>query len=202
MSAVTVLLIVRCGMRTCPGRDMPSRRRLAAVVAVTLSILAAAAQADGRPGLLEQTAHARCHSAQLAVYVGRSGAALGHIGVTVNFKNVSTETCTLYGYPGLQMLNAAGHPIQTDVLRGTAYTSIPEHTVTLVSHAEAAFDLGFDDSTGYGLDKCPTSARVEITPPNAYRPITITWCIQPYGGGTISHLRCGQITVSPVFAGH
>lgn len=172
------------------------------VAAITLPIVLAAAQADGRPGALRQADQGRCRSAQLAVRVGRLGVALGHIGVTIDFKNVSTATCTLYGYPGLQMLGVVGQAIPTDVLRGTAYTvpSMPERSVTLVAHAEAAFDLGFADSTGYGLDKCPTSARVEITPPNAYRPITIAWRIQPYGGGTITHLHCGQITVSPVFA--
>jgi hypothetical protein len=181
---------------------MTSRRRVAVVAAITLPIVVAAAQAEGRPGPLTQAGQARCRSAQLVVRVGRLGVALGHVGVTIDFKNVSKATCTLYGYPGLQMQSAAGQAIPTDVLRGTAYTvpSMPERTVTLVAHAEAAFDLGFADSTGYGLDKCPTSARVEITPPNAYRPITISWRIQPYGGGTINHLRCGQITVSPVFA--
>jgi hypothetical protein len=152
------------------------------VAAITLPIVLAAAQADGRPGALRQADQGRCRSAQLAVRVGRLGVALGHIGVTIDFKNVSTATCTLYGYPGLQMLGVVGQAIPTDVLRGTAYTvpSMPERSVTLVAHAEAAFDLGFADSTGYGLDKCPTSARVEITPPNAYRPITMAWRIQKW----------------------
>jgi hypothetical protein len=41
---------------------------------------------------------------------------------------------------------------------------------------------------------------VLVTPPNAYRSIKVVWRIQPYGGGAIVHLHCGQITVSPVFA--
>jgi hypothetical protein len=73
--------------------------------------------------------------------------------------------------------------------------------VTVKPGGEASFDLGYDDATGYENDRCPISARVAITPPNASRPITVPWRMQPYGGGSVTHLRCGQITVSPVFAG-
>lgn len=180
------------------------RTRLGAAVLAALLLVGTAAQAHVRPRSGAQAADQRCLSVQLKVRLGRAGAALGHIGQVVSFKNTSATTCTLHGYPGLQMLNAAGHPIATQALRGIAYTvpSVPERVVTLTPGAEASFDLGYDDSTGYENDKCPVSARVEITPPNAYKPITVSWRIQPYGGGSVTHVRCGQITVSPVFAGH
>jgi hypothetical protein len=100
------------------------------------------------------------------------------------------------------MLDAAGRPIPTYVQRGIAYTvpKVAERVVKLSPGAVASFDLGYDDSTGFGDEKCPTSTRVEITAPNDYRPLEIAWKIQPYGGD-IPHLKCGEITVSPVFAG-
>ena len=162
--------------------------------------MAAIAQAE--PRAHAATAAARCHSAQLRVKLGWASGAAGHIGQLVSFENASATRCTLYGYPGLQMLAASGRQIRTQVLRGVAYTvpSVPERIVILAPGQEASFDLGYDDGTGYGNESCPTSARVEVTPPNAYAPITVVWRMQPYGGGTIQHLRCGQITVSPVFA--
>jgi hypothetical protein len=42
---------------------------------------------------------------------------------------------------------------------------------------------------------------VEITPPSSDRPITVSWHIQPYGGSTIQQLHCGEVIVSPVYAG-
>jgi hypothetical protein len=89
------------------------------------------------------------------------------------------------------------------VLRGIAYTvpSVPERLVSLAPRREASFVVGYDDATGYGNESCPTSERVAVTPPNASAPIIVVWRMQPYGGGTIQHLQCGQITVSPVFAG-
>jgi hypothetical protein len=144
----------------------------------------------------------RCHASQLIVRIGHERAAAGHIGVEVRFENVSARTCTLYGYPGLQMLGAADRPLPTEVHRGRAYTvpDVAQRLVTLHLRHSAAFDTGWDDATGYGLKQCPASTRVLITPPNAYQSISVPWRIRPYGGGSTQHLRCGEITVSPVFA--
>jgi photosystem II stability/assembly factor-like uncharacterized protein len=144
-----------------------------------------------------------CASSQLTVELGLAGAAMGHVGSVVSFKNISNATCTLDGYPGLKMLDEAGHPIPTEVTDGIAYTvpSIPEQTVTLAPEAVASFELGFSDSTGYGTASCPTSAKVEITPSSSDQPITVSWQIQPYGGRSIQQLHCGEVTVSPVYAG-
>jgi hypothetical protein len=186
------------------SRNTTALRRLAALAAVVpaLVVSVAGAPAWAKPHGLAAAA-GRCHSSQLRVKLGQAGGALGHIGELVSFENVSTTTCTLHGYPGLQMLAAGGKPIRTQVLRGVAYTvpAVAQRLVSLRPGHEASFDLGYDDATGYGNERCPTSARVEVTPPNAYEPITVVWRIQPYGGGTVQHLRCGQITVSPVFAG-
>jgi hypothetical protein len=144
----------------------------------------------------------RCLTGQLRVTPGTSEGALGHIGVVVRFTNHSRSTCELYGYPGLQMLDAAGKALPTSVQRGIAYTvpKVPERAVKLPPGGRASFDLGYSDSTGYGNETCPSSTRVEITPPNDFKPLTIAWRIAPYGGD-IPHLKCGEITVSPVFAG-
>ena len=177
-----------------------SRRALLATAAVA-ALLAVDAAAHAQTRSSTSASH-RCFSKQLAVKLGQAGVALGHAGQVVSLRNTSRTTCTLSGYPGLQMLNAAGHPIRTQVLHGIAYTvpSVRERVVTLAPGGAASFDLGYDDGTGYGNERCPTSSRVEITPPSADTPITISWRIQPFGGGSIAHLRCGQITVSPVFA--
>ncbi|MGD1050592.1 MAG: DUF4232 domain-containing protein [Solirubrobacteraceae bacterium] len=186
-----------------PSMNSSLRLRTLAALALGvggLGLAVAIAQAEPAHDLV---AGARCHSSQLRVKLGWASGAAGHIGQLVSFENASARSCTLYGYPGLQMLAADGRPIRTQVRRGVAYTvpRVAEQLVSLAPGHEASFDLGYDDGTGYGNESCPTSARVEVTPPNAYTPITVVWRMQPFGGGTIQHLRCGQITVSPVFAG-
>jgi hypothetical protein len=183
------------------GQAVWARRfRLGAVPIATASLVGAAVTIPALTAAASTPS--RCHTAQLAVRIGREGVALGHVGVEIHLVNVSPRSCTLRGYPGLQMLDSYGHALPTDVLRGASYTvpKMSEHLVTLPARARATFDAGWNDSTGYGLKKCPTSSRVLITPPNAYRSISVAWRIQPYGGGTIQNLHCGEITVSPIFA--
>jgi Protein of unknown function (DUF4232) len=142
-----------------------------------------------------------CLSTQLSVVRGHLGVAMGSIGSENGFKNISSVTCSLRGYPKLQMVDGAGRAIATHVMDGTSVTVsfVPVKTVILKPGAEAIFDLGYTDATGYGTASCPTSAQVEITPPNTSQPITVVWQLQAYGGSAIA-LRCGVITVSPVYA--
>lgn len=144
-----------------------------------------------------------CSSSQLTIIDGRHGVAMGNVGVDgIAFKNISTTICRLAGYPNLQMLDTAGNPIATYLNLGTSYTvqSRPLEPVTLLPNGEAMFDLGYTSSTGYGTAYCPTSAQVLVTPPNSNHPISTLWKMQPYGGNSIAELRCGEITVSPVYA--
>ena len=144
-----------------------------------------------------------CHSSQLRVEQGRVGAAMGSIGITAaGFRNISKTACTLKGYPTLQMFDANGHRISTHVMhRASASVPFIATKVVMVRPGQAAkFDLGYANQTGYGFAKCPTSARVAVTPPNNLRPISARWHLQPYGGSTIAKLRCGEITVSPVYS--
>jgi hypothetical protein len=145
---------------------------------------------------------ARCHAAGLTVAEADNGAAAGSLSARITFTNISGATCTLAGYPGMQLLDAQGNALPTTVHRGAA-SSVPpvaERTVTLAPGATASFIAGWADATGYSGDTCPTSTKVEVTAPNDYTSKVITWAIAPYGG-TVQHLQCGLITVSPVYAG-
>jgi Protein of unknown function (DUF4232) len=157
----------------------------------------------GTPPITVATAAAGgCLAGQLAIHFGPALGAAGWRGYTNRFQNISSSTCTLYGYPGMQMLGSSGQPIPTDVIRGTSVTVpfVAEKQVTLGPGAEADFDMGFAASTGYGDANSPSSARVEFTAPNDFQSLTVALAIQPYGGATTSHLHCGEIHVSPVYA--
>lgn len=174
------------------------------VVVVLLFALAGCAKQSDNVAAPISTPHVTpvCQAGQLIVVDGLAGGAMGHFGLDSSaFKNISKSTCTLQGFPNFQMFDGSGKPILTHVIVGTSYTVQykSEDIVTLLPGNEAMFDLGFDNATGYGGAVCPTSATVEITPPGANQPITVSWKFQPYGGGTIANLRCGEITTSPVY---
>jgi hypothetical protein len=137
---------------------------------------------------------ANCQTGQLQASRLATAAAAGNIVVTYGLHNVSDRACTLFGYPGLQMTDASGHALPTQVSHGGSYTFGAETPapVLLSTQAEASFYLGYSDvASGSGMS-CPQSARLEITPPNETGAITITDQIAPCGGA---------VTVSPVHAG-
>jgi len=78
-----------------------------------------------------------CLASQLMMFVGPALGAAGSRCYTNSFQNISSSTSTLYGYPGLQMLDSQGRPIPTDVVRGTSVTVpfVPENLVTLAPGA-------------------------------------------------------------------
>ncbi len=137
-----------------------------------------------------------CTSNQLSVRPGQATAGAGHVTQTVSFFNTSSSACTLYGYPGMLMFDAAGEPLTTHVSRSP---TMAERTVTLDPGAQASFLAHWADQTGYGTETCPTSSTVEITPPNAFHGGYVHWMITPYGG-SVQNLRCGEISVTPVYA--
>lgn len=145
---------------------------------------------------------ATCLAMNLTVHLGPTNAGAGSVQQIVTFQNTGTAPCALYGYPGLQMLGPGGQAISTEVHRGSSESVPPVEltTVRLVVGGAASFAAGWADGTGYGNDQCPSSSQVRITPPNDANPITVSWAIAPYGG-TTEHLECGEVTVSPVYAG-
>jgi hypothetical protein len=59
----------------------------------------------------------RCQPAQLVLSEGRAGAAAGNIGAVFILTDRSNVACYLYGFPGMQLLDAQGRPPPTRVLR-------------------------------------------------------------------------------------
>jgi hypothetical protein len=126
------------------------------------------------------------------VVSGSSGAA-GTREVTVALTSTSAVPCVLSGYPGLLLQTASGSALPTAVVRqGTySFTAMAPTTVTL-THGEAAyFNIGYSD-VPVGIEtSCPTSASVQVTPPNAFDHLVMTAALAPCGGGSL--------VVSPVF---
>jgi hypothetical protein len=145
------------------------------------------------------TADKTCLPAQLTVVAGSLGVAAGTVGRVYQLQNSSSTPCSLFGYPGLALLNGASQPLPTTVVRQPGQAEV---TVTLAPGGSAYFTATWPDGTGFGDASCPTSADLEITPPNDTAQIVVTGSagmIQAFGG-TTTKLQCGTITVTPVRA--
>ena len=145
----------------------------------------------------------QCARHRLSVALERSGVAAGTVEMTLGFTNIGPTACSLYGYPDIGMLDAEGKPIPTELTTSTAFGGlpVPQGRVPLAPGATASFYMEFSDSTGYGSATCPRSTSIEVYPPASQARIVIPLSISPYGGSTIATLKCGEITVSPVFSG-
>jgi hypothetical protein len=136
---------------------------------------------------------ARCATAALSGSVVGSSGAAGTIETTVALKSTASAPCTLGGYPGMQMLSASGSPLPTMVVRkgNYAFTAMAPTTVTVGPGQSAYFNVGYSDVPVGNETTCPTSASVQVTPPNAFDHLVMTAALAPCGGGTLA--------VSPVF---
>ena len=140
-----------------------------------------------------QVAGARCRSTVLSASIaGRSGGA-GTLELVVDLTSKATVPCTLEGYPGLQMRDASGSALPTNVLRKGTYpfTSMNPTLVTLAPGGSARFNVGYSDVPVANESSCPASATMDVTAPNAYHSVSLTATIAPCNHGTV--------VVSPVF---
>jgi hypothetical protein len=129
------------------------------------------------------------------------GGAAGSFGLTYRFTNLASISCTMIGYPGLQMLDVHGHALPTHVTHSTTLGS--PTTVTIPPGGQAWFAIQFPTRTGFGTISCPTSSALAVVPPNTTTAFVLLGPggqLQPFGG-TTQNVHCGEITTSPIL-GH
>lgn len=136
---------------------------------------------------------ARCATTTLTAVVSGSSGAAGTREVTVALTSTSAVPCVLAGYPGLLLQTASGSALPTAVVRQGSYsfTAMAPTTVTLTHGESAYFNIGYSDVPVGSETSCPTSASVQVTPPNAFDHLVMSAALAPCGGGTL--------VVSPVF---
>jgi Domain of unknown function (DUF4232) len=122
----------------------------------------------------------RCHTADLAARVRQLDSAAGQRYAALTLTNRSTRTCRIYGYGGVQLLDAARRPVPTTQVRDR--TAAP-HLVTLAPGASAFSRLhwGVVVSTGdRQTGTCePTPAYLQVIPPDETQPIIVGWTFGP-----------------------
>lgn len=127
-----------------------------------------------------QAQSATCPASQLSLSTAGLNAGAGAVEETFIFTNTGQTSCTLSGYPGMQMLGMGGQQIPTKVVQ----TSSPEPMVTLAPGGTASFLAQWHSQTGY-TTPCQVSQQVQVTPPGATAPLTVTAMIQACPDGSI-----------------
>jgi Protein of unknown function (DUF4232) len=152
-----------------------------AIAAVALACAAVLVGSAGGGATIGQAAAApeRCHTRDLRASLLRQSPGAGQRFAHVQLTNVSSHSCTIFGYAGAQLLRADGTRVPTDVVRDHSRTP---HLVTLRHgrRASALWHWGVVPGRGEPTTgRCePTAKTLEITAPNAFRSLRIRW---PYG---------------------
>ncbi len=144
--------------------------------------------ASGGPG--------SCQGKALKVTLGKGGAAAGTAYYPILFTNVSTATCTLYGFPGVSF---TGETYQVQV--GPAATrnhSSPEAVVTLAPGAVGSALIAVADAQNYPPGSCglTTASGILVYPPNLTTSVGL-----PFNGYTCVNAKDHVLTVNAVVAG-
>lgn len=138
-----------------------------------------------------------CQNIQLLLRPYGSNGAAGHIGVIYQIYNLTGRPCSLYGYPGVELLDKHFHSLPTSVRRGGLLGNIPERGVTLGAYGHAYFTLMFSDVPVGNAPCQPPAHYLMVWAPNDYLPVvTYAWT----DGGSI-YSCTGGIDVSPVTTG-
>jgi hypothetical protein len=134
-----------------------------------------------------------CQPAQVDTVPDSSSAGAGHVGLQLRLHNHTAATCTLYGYPGPQLLDAQKHPLPTSVRQGNGYLagSAQPEMVYLIPDSNAYFVLEWVHVPAPG-QSCPRAANLLITLPSAHAAELVS-----LGRGRVD--ACGgRLTVSPI----
>jgi len=130
---------------------------------------------------------ARCSAAVLTGTVQPKDSAAGNRYAELVVTNTGSAPCTLYGYGGLQLVDAAGQPLPTTALRDEP----PKPSLVTVkpgAHAAKLLHWGVVPTGNEPVDKpCqPTAAKLSIIPPDETQPFTVPWDLGPVcAAGTI-----------------
>lgn len=157
----------------------------------------------------------RCDTPDLEMRLISEQAAAGNISGTIEVRNKSQHGCDLYGYAGLQMLDAHGRRVQTHVIWSTtsfflqspaveAVVGLPAGTA-LISEARhdpqhptpevpghAYIPLSWNDV----VEPCSNAAQLQVTPPDASRSLVISG-VPPAGLVLTEICSGGTIYINP-----
>jgi hypothetical protein len=120
----------------------------------------------------------RCHTGEFTAAFGPEDAGAGHRTASVVLTNKGGRTCTVFGYGGLQPLDAAGQPITTLTLTRVS----PQPTLLRVAPGGKVYKgihWAIIASTG---QKCVSPVSAQVTPPDETDHITLKWPFGPVCG--------------------
>jgi hypothetical protein len=203
MAAVGLAMVV-AAVAGCSAPSSSSSSPAAAVTASVPASSAAAATSFASAGSASSAAVNQntgggppgCASRDLKATVGIAQGAAGSVYQVIDFTNIGTSSCSLYGYPGVAL--AGGSPVTQIGAPASRSTASAPKLVSLAAGASANTLLQITDAQNYPTSRCgPTaSTYLQIYPPNQTTPIYLA-----YKSMGCSSTKVKLLTVSVMLAG-
>jgi hypothetical protein len=140
---------------------------------------------------------AACPTSALQVKKGFTQGAAGSIYSAIDLQNISSATCSLYGFPGVSFVTTRSGGRQIG-LAATESTTTPRQLVTLAPGTAGHAVLRIVQAGNYPASKChPVTAHwLRIYPPNqttaAYLAFTAQACSKPVNILSVSVVQPGS----------
>jgi Domain of unknown function (DUF4232) len=115
----------------------------------------------------------RCLRHELSAGLHGSQAGLGNRGMLLTLTNVSGRSCSLDGYPGLGLQNAAHQVLRSHTSWGSTYFSPDPGRHFLVLSPGETVSASLAYGAGDGQPHPVHATYLEVTPPNAYLHLTV-----------------------------
>jgi flagellar basal body-associated protein FliL len=130
-----------------------------------------------------------CNADELTLSIEDAGdqSGVGTLAYNLILTNSAQRVCTLYGFPGVSLVNDNGNQIGTPAERGTNYI---EERLTLQPGTKVRSVLSIANSSNFPDGECKTGAtKVRVYPPNDTGYLSVASNISSW---------CPGFTVSPV----
>jgi hypothetical protein len=135
-----------------------------------------------------------CATADLSVKLGPSQGTAGSIYVPIVFTNTGTDSCTLYGYPGVSL--AGGSPLAQIGAAAARSTTTPASLITLAPGAVANALLQYTEAGNYSPSTCtPTPATsLVVYPPGQTASVSVAYSTTGCAATSVDILHVGVVT--------
>jgi hypothetical protein len=199
--AVTCVAAFAAGCGSAPGAGAGSAGAGGAGAASSPSSTPATAPSSpaapaASPGSSQPAGPPPCPTRSLQVKLGATQGTAGSVYIAIVFTNISSVTCTLYGYPGVSMQTA--RPLHQIGKPAKENPATPRQLVTLQPQTAANALLRIVEAGNYPASTCgPVTAHyLQVYPPNQTTPAYIkfsgTGCSKPVRLMTVDVVKPGS----------
>jgi uncharacterized protein DUF4232 len=166
-------LLAACGSSSSPSAHPTVTVTVTVTATASSPAVTSATTPPGPPG---------CATTGLRASLGAGSGAAGSSYYPIEFTNSSGSSCSLYGYPGVSFVTAAGSQIGTPATEDPTYA---RQLVTLAPGDTAHAELRVVNAQNYPASTCHpvTAHRLKVYPPGQtsalYISFTATACSNP-----------------------